>query len=55
MDEHSTEWGVRSPWGDSPSADLATAQKVAENMRTAGHKATVIWRGVTKWMEEEDE
>lgn len=27
---------------------------MTKNMRDAGHKAQVMWRGVTPWMEEAD-
>lgn len=49
-----TEWGVNSPWGYHPSADHAAARLTASNMREAGHKATVVWRGVTHWQEEDN-
>lgn len=54
MPEHvTTEWGVNSPWGFHPTADQAAARRTVHNMREAGHEATVVWRGITAWQEEE--
>lgn len=44
-----TEWGVRTPeWGTSSARDLAAAETIAQNMRGAGHDASVV-PGVTEW------
>lgn len=45
-----TEWGVASPWGTSSVEDLATAMTIVKNMKSAGHKAEVVYRGVTTWI-----
>ena len=46
----STEWGVISPWGTHPASDREAATTTARNMRTAGHDARIVWRGVTNWL-----
>lgn len=50
----STEWGVRSKWGDSDVGSKEDAQKIVKNMKSAGHDAEVVWRGVTPWIAEGD-
>lgn len=50
----STQWGVRSPWGDDAAKDKDTAQTIVKNMKSAGHDAEVVWRGVTPWITEGD-
>ena len=45
-----TEWGTRTPWGDSATKDRETAEGIVKNMKSAGHDAEVIWRGVTAWV-----
>jgi len=51
----STEWGVRSPWGDDAAKDKDTADTIVKNMRSGGHDAEVIWRGVTPWIVKDGE
>ena len=45
-----TEWGVASPWGTSSVEDLESAMIIMKNMKSAGHKAEVVYRGVTAWV-----
>lgn len=45
-----TEWGVASPWGCSAVEDKDSAETIVKNMGEAGHKAQVMWRGVTPWV-----
>jgi len=47
--EFSTEWGVKSPWGCERVASYEMAVTIAANMRTAGHEASIVWRGITPW------
>ena len=51
----STEWGVASPWGTGSVEGLDTAMTIVANMKEAGHKASVVWRGVTPWQPQDDE
>lgn len=50
-----TEWGVEDPWGNHPVNDRAAAERMAANLRHAGHDARVVWRAVSDWQEVEDE
>lgn len=50
-----TEWGIRDEWGARPVSDLETARVTVRNMNEFKHPAQVVWRGVTGWLNEEDE
>jgi hypothetical protein len=52
MSDFATEWGVKSPWGLDAAKDRDTAATIVANMRSGGHEASVIWRGVTEWHHE---
>lgn len=55
--EFHTEWGVDSSWGTDgirgSETAHGTALEIASNIRSAGHEAHVVWRGVTGWHKEE--
>lgn len=48
-----TEWGYRSPWGDSWTRDgsFPAAHTIVTNMRKAGNEASIIWRSVSDTQE----
>jgi hypothetical protein len=52
MSDFATEWGVLSPWGCNAAKDREAASIIAGNMQSAGHEASVVWRGVTAWHHE---
>ena len=49
MSDFTTQWGVKSTWGCTALGSYQEAVKQVTNMRAAGHKASIIWRGVTEW------
>ena len=55
--EFATEWGVAwslpESHGTDALRDRQTAERMVKNMKSAGHEARIVWRGITPWHEAE--